>query len=158
MSNTENSVVEWDGQTHHHMERSTDWFWTLGLISVVTAGLSIWFNDVLFSIIIIIAAITIGVIASRIPRDLHVHIDENGIHIDRDQYQYKIIRSFWIRTEFIPSPRLHIATNNIIHPNIALTIPTDELAEQVRSKLLQHSVKEEEHHTGGTMIADLLGL
>ena len=156
MSESE-KIVEWDGQTHHHIERSTDWFWAVGLIAIAAAGIAAWFGDSIFSAVILIGAFAMGLAASREPRILPVHIDEHGIHIDHDHYQWKTIRSFWIRTEFMPSPRLHLHTSHLLHPDLALTIPDEELAEQVRSALLQHKVTEEEHHTGGSMLADLLG-
>jgi len=156
MSDAE-KIVEWDGQTHHHIERSTDWFWAVGLIAVVAAGISLWLGDAIFSAIILIAAFAMSIVASREPRLLPVHIDEEGVHIDHDHYPWEVIRVFWIRTEFIPSPRLHLHTTNLLHPDIALTIPDAELAAEVRAALLQHHIPEEEHHTGASMLADLLG-
>jgi len=151
------AAVEWDGQTHHHRERSVDWFWALGLIAVVAAVVAAWFGDVLFSAIVIIASVAIGIGVSRKPRDLAVRVDGEGIHVDNDTYSYESIRSFWIHTEFVPSPRLHLRTTYLMHPELSLTVPSLELAEEVRVLLLNHGILEDEQHTGGTMLADLLG-
>ena len=157
MSEQDEYAVEWGGHTHHHIERSVDWFWTLGLVALVTAGIAAWFGDALFSTIIIISSIMIGVVASRPPKELFVRIDNDGVHLEQDSYSYKTIQSFWIRTEFIPSPRLHLLTTDIIHADIAITIPDIETAEQVGAILVHHGIPEEEHHTGGTILADLMG-
>ncbi len=153
----EEYIVEWGGQTHHHIERSVDWFWTLGLVALVTAALSAWFGDTLFSAIILISAGIIGFMAFRPPHEIFVRIDDAGIHIEKEIHPYNTIQSFWMRTEFVPSPRLHILTTDILHHDLAITLPDIETVEKVGDILAHHNITEEEHHTGGTMIADMIG-
>ena len=48
--------ISWNVITHVHKERTNDWYWALGLVSVVGAGISLWVGDLLFAIIILVGA------------------------------------------------------------------------------------------------------
>jgi len=52
-------LIEWDAHEYEHRERSPDWFWAVGIISVSVAVAAVIFGNIIFGILVIIAAFTL---------------------------------------------------------------------------------------------------
>ena len=74
-------TLRWSAYEHEHIERGSDWFWALGVIAVSAAITSVLFGNVLFAILILVAAMTIGLVAQRPPELHEFEITEKGIRI-----------------------------------------------------------------------------
>jgi hypothetical protein len=59
----------WSVITHEHRERTTDWYWALGLVAIAGAVASVFFGNTLLAIIILLGAGSIGFLAIRGPRE-----------------------------------------------------------------------------------------
>ena len=62
-----NETITWRAEEHRHVERGSDWYWALGVIAVSSAVTAVLFNNILFALLIVVAAATLGMIASRPP-------------------------------------------------------------------------------------------
>ena len=60
--------IVWHAPTHESSERSADWYWALGVLTIASAALAIFFGNILFAVIITLAAVTIGILAAKEPR------------------------------------------------------------------------------------------
>ena len=149
--------ISWDVVTHVHKERTADWYWALGLVAVVAAGVSIWLANILFAIIILVAAGSLGVLAARGPREHNVHISEKGISIDGTLYAYRALKSFWVdkNPEY---PRLYLLTHGIMAPHIMLPLDSTVQGEQIRSYLRPRLEEVEQEPHFGEHILELIGL
>ncbi len=153
----EGKKISWDVVTHEHRERSSDWYWTLGTLGVVGAGVSLWFSNGLFAIILLLGAGSIGYLAARGPREHSIHIDEKGIKIDGTLYAFKSIRSFWVE-EGVEFPRLFLTTSGVLSPHLAIPLDSPAQGRDVREHLREF-VKEEEQETHiGEHLAEIFGL
>ncbi len=159
--------ISWTVQTHEHKERSTDWYWALGTVVLVGAGVSIFFGNILLAAIIIIATGSLGVLAARGPREHSVRIDRRGISIDGTFYPYASVHSFWI--ERLPAqagnqagntdrPRLFLSMKGVLSPHFTLPLPGHMRAEDMEKYLKQHAAEEEQGPHVGEHLAELLGL
>ena len=155
--NPEEETISWEVLTHVHRERTNDWYWALGLIAVVAAGLSIWLGNLLFGILILLCAGSIGALAMRGPREHSVEINSRGISVDGTLYPYRTLKSFWVdaNPEY---PRLFITTGGIITPHMALPLDDANHAEVVRAYLYPRLEEVEQEPHLGEHIAHLLGL
>src|SRR3989344_4172426 len=59
-------VLRWSAYEHEHVERGSDWYWALGIVAVSAALTSILFDDFLFAVLILLAAVVL-VLLSRTP-------------------------------------------------------------------------------------------
>ena len=59
----------WSAHEHEHIKRDSNWFWALGIAAVCFAATAILLHDVLFAILTILAAITMGLYV-RVPPPL----------------------------------------------------------------------------------------
>ncbi len=125
--------LSWEAYEHEHIERGSEWFWALGIIAVSAAITSILFGNILFAILIAIAATTIGLIASRPPHLHQFEISERGVRTGPTLHPYSTILAFWVDEE-LPEPLLLIDTTRALSPN--LVIPLGDLdPEEVRDVL-----------------------
>jgi hypothetical protein len=132
-------LFAWRASEHQHIERGSDWYWALGVIALSLAITSILFNNFLFALLIVIAAITFGMLASRPPRIIDVALGDRGLMLDDTLYSYEEMYAFWITAD--DEPTLLIDTPRFMTPD--LVIPLDDIdPESVRTYLLEQQVPE----------------
>src|SRR3989344_7512526 len=88
--------IEWDAHEYEHKERSPDWFWAVGILTVSVAIAAIIFGNIIFALLVIISAFSLSLFINRPPENLHVTIDERGVTKNRTHYPYSTLHSFWI--------------------------------------------------------------
>ena len=148
--------IRWVAPIHTHTERSVDWFWALGAVTIVGIGICIWLGNLLLALIIAVAALCVVLIASREPRDHEITLMRHGVIVERELYPYDSIHSFWIHEDHPVHPKLHISTKSWLHPHISLIIEEPAEPADVRTYLSDH-LPEEEGHSLATYAAQVLG-
>lgn len=148
------STLRWSADEHHHVERTSDWFWALGVIAIATSITAIIFSNILFAVLIIVAAATMGLIARTPPRTVEFEISDAGVRVDGFLYEYKKIVSFWVEKD--ESPLLLIDTVKFMSPNVI--IPIEGIApESVRERLLPHAKEVEMREPLAHKIVEFFG-
>ena len=138
-SGTSATPLRWSAFEHEHIERGSDWFWALGIIAVSAALTSILFSNVLFAILILIAATTIGLIAQHPPELHEFEIGEKGIRIGKTLHSYDTTISFWVDEE-TEEPLLLVDTTAFMSPN--LVIPLGDMEPETIRAYLRERVEE----------------
>jgi hypothetical protein len=118
----ENTVVRWSAYEHEHIERGSDWFWALGVVAVSAALTSILFHNILFSVLIILAAVTLGLLARRPPELAEFELSDKGVRVHGQLHRYSEIISFWVEDEHHDRPLLLIDTTKFLSPNLIIPI------------------------------------
>jgi hypothetical protein len=157
MPEAQGQTIAWTVITHVHKERTTDWYWGLGVIAIVGAALSIWLGNILFALIIIVGAGSIGALLARGPREHGVRIDNRGIAIDGTLYPFKSLKSFWV-DRHPDDPRLYLMTQGIMTPHIMLPLEGVAQADQIHSVLKRVVEEKEQQPHFGEHLAELFGL
>lgn len=149
-------IIGWRAPTHEKGDRSTDWYWALGIIGVCGALAAVLLGNVLFAVIIGVGALSLGVLVAREPREHDVRIEVQGITVDGDFYPWESLRSFWVAPGR-NATRLFVTTGGIVHPHLVLAIHEPADPQDVYD-YLSIFLPEEESHSLGTLAAELLGL
>ena len=89
-------LVSWETPEYEYHEKSTDWYWWVGLFAVILLGIAIWQGSFLFGVLILLGWFTTVLYAMRPPRIVHCAIAERGILVDNKLYFWHDLRSFWI--------------------------------------------------------------
>lgn len=158
--------IRWSVLTHEHRERTADWYWALGIITAVGIGVSIYFSNILFALIIALAAISIGILVARGPREHEVHVHPRGVTIDGTLYPYQTLQSFWVAVEepydmeeeFEPRARLYLNTSGYVHPRFTMPLDNIDHAQDVRDYLAQYVAEEEQEPHFSEHLAEIFGL
>ena len=134
--------ISWQTQEYLHREKTADWYWIVGIITVSIALISIILSNIIFAILIIVSSFTLSLFASKKPETVEVEINLSGVTFGKTHYPYANLDSFWIeRREH--TPKIILKSKKMLMPFIIIFIE-DVPEEKVREILLQH-LPEEEH-------------
>ena len=137
---------------HEPVERTTDWYWTVGIFTLAICVISIIYGNVLFAILVFISAFTLLLMAAKPPRLVVVEITPRGIKNHLKYHAYRGLDGFWVEEEahkntllFQPSKKFtHIVAvplgevdPEIIRDYIANFLPEVEMHEPLGQKVME---------------------
>ena len=115
-------ILRWSAYEHEHIERGSDWFWALGVAACAITLTSILFSDVLFGILILIAASVIAMLATIPPELVQFELSDRGIRVGGTLHKFEEIISFWVEDHNVERPLLLIDTVKFMSPNLIIPI------------------------------------
>jgi len=133
--------MEWDAHEYEHKERSSDWFWAVGILSVAIAVASVIFGNIIFGILVLIGAFTLSLFASRPPSALHIIVDDKGITRGRVRYPYRTLQSFWIDTDH-PHKKIIMRSEKMLMPLIIVPLGDEVDVNQLHENLSKFLTEE----------------
>jgi hypothetical protein len=134
-------IVRWSGYEHEFVERETDWYWALAIVAICVAIVAILLHDVLFAILIILAAVVIGMLANVPPDVTEFEVSERGVRVGRDLHRYEEILAFWVEDEAEGQPILLIDTVKFMSPNIVIPIQDEVDPSELRAILREYATE-----------------
>lgn len=94
MENIEST--RWSAPEYPHREKTADWYWVLGILTIAGSAAAFILGNILFSLLILVGAFTVALFAARHPRTVEFEIDQRGVRADTVLYPYSSLASFWI--------------------------------------------------------------
>jgi len=125
--------IQWTALEYEHKEHSSDWFWAVGLITLLAVGLTIWFKNYLFAIFIFISGASLILFSVRHPQEVPFSIETEGLVMGKYKYPWKQIKGFDIKKRN-GQHKLLIELNKYFLPVYTISIPS-ELAPQIKNTL-----------------------
>lgn len=119
-----------------HTEKSADWYWIVGIVSVTLAVISVLLGNTLFAILIIVGVFTLTLYSTKKPHMVSIELLPSGIKINDLVYLYTSLESFWIEEHEL-SPRILLKTTKKIAPYVTILLG-DANPHEVRDELLVH--------------------
>jgi hypothetical protein len=135
--------IEWDAHEYEHKERTPDWFWAMGIITFSLAVVAIILGNIIFGILILLAAFSLSLFINRPPENIHILVDERGITKDKIHYPYSTLESFWIDEDH-PHKKIIIRSKKLLMPLIIIPIGDDLNLDKLHETLLMYM--HEEYH------------
>ncbi len=144
--------IRWQAPEYTHYEKSSDWYWALGIVALSGAVTALILKNILFALFIIIAAFTVALFASRKPQLVHFELQRRGIAIDETLYPFNTLESFWIHEDehghhmlilkserfFMPHIVIPLTQNiEMIHDTLSERLTEEEMQEPVSHKILE---------------------
>lgn len=139
------SQVFWEAYEHMHGEKSADWFWVLGIVTIAVAVAAIVLGNALFGILVGIAGFVVGLAATRPARIVPYEVTTRGVRIEDVVYPYSTLETFYIDEQNTAGPQLLIRSKKLFMPLLILPIPTeyiDEVEHIVASRLPEEHLEE----------------
>jgi hypothetical protein len=128
--------ISWKAPLHMHTEKSPDWYWIVGIVSVTLAVISVLLNNTLFAILILVGVFTLTLYSTKKPPVVQIELLPTGIKIHDLVYMYTNIESFWIEEKELV-PRILLKTTKKIAPYVTILLG-DANPDEVRDELLVH--------------------
>jgi hypothetical protein len=137
-------ILEWQALEYDPTEKSSDWFWTIGIAGGIGIVLAIIFKNFLFAIVLLLGTFTMMMYGARKPELITFSISSKGIRAKNDLYPFKNLLGFAIRSGEGPD-KLMIHSNRIFLPHIILPIEDidPELIRERLSVMLPEEIFEE---------------
>jgi hypothetical protein len=136
-------TLSWHSHEYFHTEKTSDWYWIVGIVTISIAVISIILNNTIFALLIIVSSFTLCIFASKRPDLVQINIDNLGLTINKNRYPYGQLESFWVETEG-HYPRVLFKTKKTFLKSLVVFIEEVE-PETIREFLLTHL--KEEHQT-----------
>jgi hypothetical protein len=97
---SDENTISWTASEFVVHEKSTGWYGTLLLATVIIAALIyLTTKDAITTAVVIIAALAFAVIAGRKPRQLQYQLSNTGITVGNKQFNYQAFKSFSVVPE-----------------------------------------------------------
>ena len=132
--------MNWQAYEYFHTEKTSTWFWVVGIISVTAAIISILLSNIILAILILVAAITLSMHAHKRPPLTNVELNEKGIVYDKIFHPYKSLDSFWVEEDHFP--KILLKSKKTLMPLIV--IPLMEVHPDMVREFLRNYLQEEE--------------
>lgn len=152
------NTLTWKAYEHKHKgDKSTDWYWTLGLVVLSIAIASILLGNSLFALLIIVAASALGLSANQKSIENSYTINTRGISINERLYPYKNLEAFWIDETRPGDNVLIIDAQQSLVPHLIINIPSSIDPNTVQDYLLDYLPEDELYESPAQRIGELFG-
>lgn len=136
-------IISWNAPTHYYVEKTSDWYWVTGIITLALAVVAFILGNVITGIFILVAASALVLHASQPPQVIYHEVNDRGIVVHDRLYPFLTLDSFWIPHDEYPS-KIILKSRKLFMPYIVLMI--DEVdPEHIRTVMLTY-IAETEHH------------
>ncbi len=130
--NTTPGELTWQTYEYTHYQRSKDWYWLVGLLAVLGVIISLALTNFLLTVIILLGAFSVILLAKRPPEKITVSISNKGIRVKNSFFPFANLNSFAVDQD--EPARLLVYTSRLFAP--AVYLPLEQISpEQVRSLL-----------------------
>ncbi len=148
--------ISWMASEHRHSEKSSDWFWALGILAVAGAIIALLFANVLFALLITVAATTLALLVAQPAQEISFSVTERGVLVNDTLYPYQLLKAFYIDEETEHGTLLIIDARRMLMPHLIIPLPA-EYIEPVRTLIANFLPEEELHEPAAQQILEIFG-
>jgi hypothetical protein len=150
-------TIEWNSPEYIHRDHSNDWFWGLGLITLLSVIIAICKGNYIFGIFLFLAGFSLILFSIKKPETVKYKIETNGLTIKGAFYQWSFLKSFNIKKiESDTHFKLLIETNKKFLPIVTILTPID-LLEKIEDNLSRVVNLSNIDETGSDVFMDKIG-
>jgi hypothetical protein len=149
-------ALEWEAYEYLHYDRSADWFWGVGLITLVIAIAAIILQNVLLAVLVGVGAVTITLRALRHPEIKRFALTPRGAIENNTLYPYSTLDSFWVDDESL-HPKLLIKSKQTMVPLIIFPLPESVNPQIIHDYLIQYLYDEPMEESSLQRLLEIFG-
>jgi hypothetical protein len=151
------NTITWSAPEYVHKERSNDWFWATGIITVVACGIAVWLHNYVFAIFLLISGCCLIMFSLRHPQYVTYTIETKGFSMGKDLYEWNKIKSFNIKNNDKDIyAKLLIETSKYFLPVYTIPLPKENIGE-IKETLLKIIPKSEIDESKSMVFAEKIG-
>lgn len=155
MENEKINKIEWKALEYEHKEHTIDWFWTVGLITIISFIVAIWTHNYLFGVFLLISGFCLILLSIQEPREISYSINNRGLTIGKNIYLWKNLKGFDIK-KGQGKIKFLIEIDKYFLPKYSFIVP-GELADEIKDSMLKFIPRIEIEESKSVMFMDKLG-
>ncbi|HVM76774.1 MAG TPA: hypothetical protein VMU07_01320 [Candidatus Paceibacterota bacterium] len=137
--------ITWDAPEFEYREKGVSWYWISIIAAACIVAFSVWFQNFLFGLFIVIAEVLFIVWGNREPRLIEFSLNEQGLSIDgRKFYGYKDFEAWSADASSDHFAEIYFYFRSRVKPALKVLLPAEYLNEFRAS--LKGTLKEVEHN------------
>lgn len=137
----EGKNLNWNGPEYVMKKKTTDWYFAIGIIILALVITSLIFKNVMLASILLLGGIIVVFFAKRKPLNINFQIDQTGITVDTNKYEFQNLKSFWIKEDNQDFHKLLIKNNSLVNSIIIIPLPKEYLDKT--KEILNEAITEE---------------
>jgi hypothetical protein len=150
--------ISWEALEHIETEKSNDWFWIAGIIAIGSAVLAIYFNNLLFALLILIGTFTVFLQSNKEPGIQNYELNRKGLVIGKILYPYSTLDSYYVVDEDgWDRDRILFKSTKMLMPLIIVPIGENAVPEELSDFLIQYLDEEQLEESAIEKVAMILG-
>jgi len=150
------TAFTWKAPEYPYYEKSSDWYWVLGIIALALIVVAFLMKNFLFVLLVLLGAFAVVLYAVRIPRIITVTISGRGIQIDDRLFPYETLQSFWIFYRPGDHHELSLKSDRTLMPYIKIPLP-DTDPNEIRELLVKYLKEAKQEESMVETLARLIG-
>jgi len=136
--------LDWEALDHIREKKSSDWFWIIGIVAVAIAVLAVFFNNILFALLVLIGTFVIFMAANNPAKMVNHQINRKGVQVGDIIYTYATLESFYVIDEDgWDRDRLILKSRKTLMPLIVIPLGDQVRPDEIREYLLEYLNEEE---------------
>lgn len=148
-------TIQWKGYEYSHREKTSDWFWAVGIIAFSASAAAVIFNNVIFAIFIILSAFTLSLYAARKPSLINIELNNKGVVVGKYLHPYQTLEKFCLVNKK-HGIEIILKSKKTMFPYI--TVQADQAdPDSIREYLSQYLIEEEMFEPLTQTIIEYLG-
>jgi hypothetical protein len=141
----------------NHKNRTVDWYWAIGLMTIIGAATAFIVGNATFGILILLGGGLLLYTNLHQADDTTVHINEKEITVSGLRYATKKMRGFAITKSSAEDDILIIHTDRFFMPMLILHIPDSIALSELENILAKRIKKEDLREPPASAVAEKLG-
>jgi hypothetical protein len=150
-------IIRWQAHEYEYVEKDSNWYWAVGIITVAGAVVAFIAGNILFGILILLAGFTLSMHAARKPELMNFEINPKGVMSDSTLYPYTTLESFWVDDMSDVNPKIILKSEKLFMPHIIIPYPADTDPEELRDYLGYYIAEEEMYEPFSHKLMEYLG-
>lgn len=150
----EHNTLSWEAKEFSYSSKKTDWYWSVGLVSALVAMFALYFGNLLFAVLAVIAGAAIMLEGARTPARIRYSLTKQGVRAGSRFFPFDAIANYAIDDRL---NHLVLTTRAPLAPQV--DIPLDSTnPESVRALLKGKIPETEPRDSVGDILARRIGL
>ena len=142
-------MVSWEAPEHHHLEKTSNWYWILIIIAISGFITFIILNNILLGVLFLIAGSVMILVSVQNPRTIPFAVTLRGVRVNDELFPYSTLESFYLDEEHPHGPQLLIQSKHTFMSLIILPVPeeiVDDVDDIISARLPEEHLEEPLSH------------
>lgn len=145
-------LAEWQAPEFDYHEKSSDWYWALGIVTFGFLVLALMLKNWLFAILVVLGGFSFGMYGVKRPRTINFAITSRGIKIGEVLYPFDHLKSFWLSYDPPHVKELYVISKKVLVPQLSIPLGASD-PNEIREHLLKFLEEREIQESFADVIA-----